>query len=136
MKKAPVVPGKFGDSYRAVAISCLVGIAIIAVILFLSAIVISSVDFPQRGIDPLAIAAMVVGSLASGFLCGRLTKSGGILYGLLCGTIIFFVCLACELAFIGGELGVLAVYKFAICAISAMIGGILGVNKRRKPHKG
>ena len=122
------------DNYRVVALACGAGVALVAAVLFAAALVISSVDFPQSGIAPVAILASVIGCFGAGFLCARMTQSAGLLYGLLCGSIIFLLCLVCEVAFLGGGLGVLALYKYAICAISGMIGGVLGVNKRRKLH--
>lgn len=122
------------ESYRAVGIACATGILIIATVLFLAALVISSVDFPQSAIAPVAIGASVAGTFGAGFLCARLTKSAGLVYGLVCGAILFFLCLLCEVSFLGGELGTLAVYKFVICITAGMIGGVLGVNRRRKVH--
>lgn len=134
MKKTPAGASvkNMTENYKVVAFSCLMGIIITAAMLFIAALIISSVDFPQSGIAPLAIGASVAGCFAAGFLCGRITKGGGLLYGLVCGLVIFFLCLLCEVSFMGGEMGILALYKLVVCVTSAMIGGVLGVNKRRK----
>lgn len=125
-------PRSILENYRVIAIACLVGILITATVLLLAAMVISSIDFPQSGIAPVAIAASVAGCFGAGFICCRMTKGGGLMYGLICGLVIFLLCLLCEVSFLGGELGMLAVYKLIVCVTSAMIGGVLGVNKRRK----
>lgn len=134
MKKIPTAANAKNvlENYKVIAFSCLMGIITTAIILFLSAIIISSVDFPQSGIAPLAIAASVTGCFVSGFICGKIIKGGGLLYGLLCGILIFFLCLLCEVSFMGGDMGVLALYKLVVAVTSAMIGGVLGVNSRRK----
>lgn len=122
------------ENYRVVALSCAAGLVLVAAVLFAAALIISSMDFPQSGIAPLAIGAAAIGCFGAGFLCARMTQSAGLLYGLLCGSILFLLCLVCEITFLGGDLGVLALYKYAVCAIAGMIGGVLGVNKRRKLH--
>lgn len=134
MKRKPSSGGAkhMEQSYKTVGFSCLVGVLITTALLFLAALVISSIDFPQSAIAPVAIAAAVAGCFGAGFICARKTKSNGMLYGFVCGMVIFFLCLLCEVSFMGGEIGMLALYKLIICVTSAMIGGILGVNKRRK----
>lgn len=129
---AKAATGSVSQSYRTVAIACLIGILITAAVLLLSAVVISSVDFPQSGIAPVAIVAAVLGCFVAGLFCGHATKSAGLLYGLACGSAIYLLTLLCEFSFLGGQIGVLALYKYVICATSAMIGGVLGVNHRRK----
>lgn len=129
---AKTTPRTIPENYRVVGVSCLAGLLIIAAVLLLAAVVISSVDFPQSAIAPVAIGASVAGCFGAGFLCGGMTKSGGLLYGLVCGTVLFLLCLLCELSFFEGSLGMLALYKFVICVASAMIGSVLGVNKRKK----
>lgn len=127
-KPARTIP----ENYKVVAIACLLGIVITAVVLLLMAVVISSVDFPQSGIAPAAMFAAMLGCFGSGFICCHSTKSGGLLYGFICGSVIFLLSLLCELSILGGELGMLALYKYIICITSSMIGGVMGVNTRKK----
>lgn len=134
MKKIPTAANakNVAENYKIIAFSCMLGVLTTAAVLFLSAFVISSVDFPQSGIAPLAIGASVAGCFAAGFICGKVVKGGGLLYGLLCGSVIFLLGLLCELSFMGGEMGILSLYKLVVAVTSAMIGGVLGVNTRRK----
>ena len=117
---------------KKIGVGVIVGVLVTAMVLFCGAFVMSKVDFPQSGIPIVGIIALVFGGFVAGFVVARLTRSKGLLYGLLCGFIIFFICVFCELIFMGGELGALAMYKAGICTISGMIGGVLGVNKRKK----
>lgn len=118
--------------YKIVGFSCTVGIVAVFAILMLCAGVMSAVDIPHSAVVPMSILAVVAGCLLAGFICARIIKSGGLLCGLLCGTLIFLVALAAELLVVGGEVGILALYKYVAYIASAMIGGVLGVNKRRK----
>ena len=117
---------------KKICVGSMIGILTIAMVLFCGAFIMSKVDFPQSGIPVITIVALVIGAFVAGFVVARLTRCKGLLYGLACGTLIFFVCVFCELSFMEGELGVLGLYKAAISIIAAMIGGVLGVNKRKK----
>lgn len=134
MKKSSAAQGARSvlDNYRVVAIACVAGLVIMSLTLLLAAFVISSVDVPQSAISPIAIAAAVLGSFGAGFICTRMTKGGGLLYGLICGLVIFVLATICEVSFLNGSLGILALYKLIISVTAAMIGGVMGVNRRRK----
>ncbi len=118
--------------YKAVAFSCIAGIVTAFAILTLCAGVMSAVDVPHGAVVPMSILAMVAGCLLAGFLCARIVGSGGLLCGLICASMIFLMAVAAELFVAGGQVGILALYKYVACASSAMIGGVLGVNRRRK----
>ncbi|MEG1942297.1 MAG: TIGR04086 family membrane protein [Angelakisella sp.] len=134
MKKVPTGAGgkSILENYKVIVFACLIGIITTATILILSAIVISRVDFPQSGIAPLAIGASVTGAFVAGFVCGKITKNSGLLYGFICGLLIFFASLLCEVSFMGGEMGILALYKMIVAVTASMIGSVLGVNNRKK----
>ena len=117
---------------KKICVGSMIGILATALVLLCGAFMMSKVDFPQSGVPVISIFALVIGGFVAGFVVARLTRCNGLLYGLACGLLIFFVCVFCELSFMEGELGMLAVYKCAICVISGMIGGVLGVNKRKK----
>ncbi len=124
--------GSILKQYKVVGISCVVGIVVIFCVLLLCAAVMSAVDVPHSAVVPMSVLAVVTGCLVSGFLCAQIHKSTGLVFGLLCGTVIFLLAFAAELLVVGNEVGVLALYKYVIYAASGMIGGVLGVNKRRK----
>lgn len=119
-------------NYKIVLMSCFIGTLISSLLLILSAFVISKIDFPQKGIALLAVVVSVIGSFFSGYICCKMTKSGGLLYGIICGSFIFLLSLLCEVSILNGEIGILGLYKFIIHLTAAMIGGVMGVNHRRK----
>ena len=134
MRKPPLPTDSknFSKQYKAIGLSCLLGILSIFAILLLCAWVMSMVDLPHSAVAPLSILSIVAGCLLAGFLSARILKAGGMLCGLLCGTVIFLFVLGAELLVMGGEVGLLALYKYISCIASGMIGGILGVNQRRR----
>lgn len=134
MKKPPLTNDSKNlfKHYKVIGLSCLFGIIVIFAILLLCAWVMSIIDIPHSAVVPLSIMSIVTGCLLAGFMSARMIKSGGMLCGLLCGTVIFLFVLGAELLVIGGEVGLLALYKYIAYIASAMIGGILGVNQRRR----
>jgi len=108
------------------------GIFVAALLLFLFSIWVMLQDTPQRLIDPLAIFSMSVGAFFAGFACTRMTRRSGLAYGLLCGLILSgVVLLAGMIAGIGG-VGIHGIFRVVFIMLSSMIGGVMGVNMRRK----
>ena len=82
---------------------------------------------------PFAMAALCIGALGGGYITARINKSMGIAVGAVCGTGVFLILLALGAIF-GSELGIVTMIRAAVAVISGALGGVLGVNKRKK-HK-
>lgn len=117
---------------RAVALSVGVGAAATFLILCAFAALMSVRDLPHSAVVPISILAVAAGTILSGYCCARILRERGLLWGLCCGAVIFCLAFFCELMLLGQPIGILALYKFIIYAASGMIGGVLGVNKKRK----
>ncbi len=120
---------------KAVLLSSAVGMAITSVLLFVLAFIMTKIDFPQKTVFPLALICSIVGLFLAGFICCKFLKSGGLLYGLLCGVIIYAFSFICELAIFNREITVVALYKLIIYIVSSMIGGVVAVNFNQNPLK-
>ncbi len=117
---------------KPVAVSCLSGAAIATAILLVFSLVMSVRDVPAVLINPLACAAISVGSFFAGFICARLLRQRGMLLGALCGLLLFGLLLFTSLTLTGEAFGWIVLIKLVIVMTSAMIGGVLGVNTRRR----
>lgn len=120
------------DYLRPMLISCGVGIAVTAVMLFLFALLLSVRDLPHGAIEPMATVAMILGAMTAGFTCSRLCKEKGLLLGMLCGLILFGVLTLGGMTVSDDGLGVAAWLRLAILTLSGGIGGVFGVNLRLK----
>ena len=111
------------------------GIAVTLLFLLLFAFVITKSRHIQYTlIAPMAIAAACIGAFVGGYITARINKSFGMLVGTICGALILMILLAVGAA--SGELpGMLSLLRGALMLISGAIGGILGVNRRRKRKK-
>ncbi len=123
-----------GRMLRPVAVSVAVGALVSVAILLLLSLVLSSRSVPQSMVDPMAILAMCTGAFVSGTICAKIIHKNGLMCGLICGVVFSVLILACSLAVPDSSLGLGALIKTMFMLLSAMLGGVLGVNtkKRRK----
>ena len=107
------------------------GVAISTLLLLLFSFILSKKDLPLEIINPFTAILIALSSFSSGYIAAKLIKQRGMAVGAACGTIIFlFITL---LSFMNSaDIGVLTVIKLAVSVISGAIGGILGVNTKRK----
>ncbi len=80
---------------------------------------------------PLAVAAVCLGSFGGGYLTARLHQSMGMAVGALCAVAVFVIFLGLGAVF-GSQLGVVSLLRAVPAVISGAIGGILGVNRRKR----
>lgn len=131
-KPSAAETGDLARFSRAVALSVGVGALVTFLILCVFALLMSVRDLPHSAVSPISILAVAAGTILSGWCCARILREKGLLWGLCCGTIFFLLAFFCELMLLGQPVGILALYKFIIYAASGMIGGVLGVNHKRK----
>lgn len=126
----------FIGALKPIFISTTVGLVVCVVMLLLFSTIISVQNIPQMLIDPIANVCICVGSLVSGFLCAKKMRTKGLVWGTCCGVAMSAVILVATLGFSSANLGVSQLFKVIFIMICAMIGGIMGVNsKKRYKHK-
>ena len=80
---------------------------------------------------PFAVAALCIGALGGGYITARINKSMGMASGAVCGLAVFGIFWAVG-AVMGSQLGIVTLVRGLAAIISGALGGVLGVNKRRK----
>ena len=128
-------PKNITNPYLRILISAAYGILFDLILLLLFSLLLSSRDMPAGMTVPITTLILVGGAMLGGYLCGKALRKNGLLNGLLIGGLQFLLMLLISLALPGNEVGILALYKFLILAVSAGIGSILGVNHRKKMKK-
>lgn len=134
-QKAKVPSGsskKVTNPYLQVVLAAAYGILLDLILLAVFSLLLSTRDISAGLTAPIATFILVAGALLGGYLCGRALRKNGLLNGFLIGGIQFILLLLISLAQPENEIGILALYKFLILAVSAGIGSILGVNRRKK----
>lgn len=115
---------------RPVTTSSLVGAIISGILLFMLAFLLSIKDLPHAAIEPLALAAAIIGGIAAGFLCARLVRRRGLLLGALCGAGLFLILSIASFAVTQVVFDYGSLLKLAACVLSGAIGGVMGVNAK------
>lgn len=125
-------PSFFRSWLRPVLVGVAVGLIGCIGLLMLMALIVQSVDVPRAAILPLAIAAAAIGAFLAGLTAAAVAGQKGLLLGAVCGLVLWLLILLAGVARYEGVSGGNALIKFAAFLLSGGIGGVLGVNLRRR----
>jgi len=98
---------------------------------FFTAVMVKMEKVVYNALVPLGLSALCIGTLIGGYITARLNKSMGMAVGAGCGLGVFLILLALG-AILGSELGIVTLIRAAAAVISGALGGVLGVNRRKK----
>lgn len=122
----------FGRWLRPLLVGAAVGILCCILLLMLMAAAVQTVDVPRGAAVPLAIAAAAVAAFAAGLTAALLAKQRGLLLGAVSGLVLFLlILLAGFIRFTAVDAGT-ALLKLAVLVVTGALGGVLGVNRRRR----
>ncbi len=114
----------------------LVGAAVAAVtgiVLLLGlAALMAALALPQTASVPLALAVIALASGIGGFVTARLTRERGLWYGAGQGLLFFVVLAVVGIAASADVFGVGMLWRLALAVGLGALGGVLGVNLRRR----
>jgi putative membrane protein (TIGR04086 family) len=118
---------------RAIMIGAVTGAAICAALLgALALLFVSAGHIPQGMISPLIIALSVFSSFAAGFVCARISRKMGLIYGALSGLFLFALFLVSGLIASHEALSVTAGIRMIVMTLSGALGGAFGVSRKSK----
>ena len=117
---------------KPVLISVALGALTCIAVLLLLSFILSARSVPQSLINPLAVFSISSGALVSGFLCAKFIRRAGLAYGALCGAVFSLVVMLASFGVSDNGFGLTALFKIAFMMLSAMLGGVLGVNTRMR----
>ena len=122
----------FGRFIRPLLIGVAVGILVCTLLLLLMAAVIQRVDVPRGAALPLAVVAAAVGAFAGGLTAALISRQRGLLLGAISGLVLFLLVLLAGLARYAAVDGPTALLKAVVLVVAGAVGGVLGVNRRRR----
>ena len=120
---------KSAFNYGLIIKTVLLNIIITALFIFLFAVVMY---FAQKGYEYatiLATVSLAAGSLISAFYAAKRIGKKGFLVGLTVGGITFLIITLISLFVDKGSITINTLFHLIIIMLSALIGGIIGVNK-------
>ena len=120
--------------YQKLLIALGVGFAASILVVALTSLAFEMNNMPLSMANLFSSAALLVGSFVSGYIFARQIGEKGLKQGAICGAVYFLIFLIVSLAF-GNRFGTLAVIKAVIITIAASLGGVYGVNRKKKRIK-
>ena len=87
---------------------------------------------PQFMIQTIAIFCAVIGAFIAGYITTRIYRSKGLVYGAFAGFLLFFVITLIAFIISRDKFTFLTLIRFSVMVFSGAIGGVLGVNKKRR----
>ena len=117
--------------WRPLVLGLCVGVVCCTLWLLLAAMLVNAIDVPQEVIAPLAVCAAGLGAFAAGLTAGLVTGCRGLLWGAVCGALLYLILLCAGLIRSGGVDGGYALVKLAALTICGAAGGLLAVNRKR-----
>lgn len=115
-----------------VLIGAAVGVLVCLVVLLITAAVMTAVVLPMSVVTPLTLAAAALGAFVGGLSAARLSRERGLLYGALSGLLLFLLMVTAGLIVVPDVHGALLPLKAALTIAGGALGGIIGVNLRRR----
>ncbi len=125
-------PSFFRCWLRPVLVGVAVGLIVCVGALMLMALIVQSVDVPRAAILPLAIVAAAIGAFLAGLTVAAVAKQKGLLLGAVCGLVLWLLILLAGVARYTGVSGEGAALKLAVLLLCGSVGGVLGVNMRKR----
>lgn len=128
-KALPFNPVRF---LKLTGIGAGIGILLTICILLLLSLVMTARDIPHTFVGPMAITAIAAGSLLAGYLSSKLLGEKGLLAGAAAGGMIFFLAALSSLTVGSFCLGIQTALRFITILLAAAVGGVAGVNAKKK----
>ena len=117
---------------RPIGVGLCVGMITATLLLLGAAVLLWQVDIPRGAVTPLAVIAAAVGALAAGLTAAICAGQRGLLMGALCGTAMALILLTVGLIRSGGVDAGYTALKWAVMTLCGAIGGLIGVNRKRR----
>jgi putative membrane protein (TIGR04086 family) len=92
-------------------------------------------DVPSSMIMPFACVSISLGSLCGGFMASRLYRSHGFLLGLVTGLLFYVILYMIGAIMHQADLNALLLLKIILSVLFGAVGGIIGVNFKRRRSK-
>ena len=127
---------KSGSGTSKIVKSVMAGTVVGSVVLVLTACLVSFVIVKLQTVNagtiaPAALLSACFGALAGGYTAAMIQKSMGMATGALCGFVMTLLFLLAGMA-AGGEIGTVTLLRSILMTLGGAVGGVLGVNKKRK----
>lgn len=109
-----------------------VGALCCVLVLVVMAAIMAAKDIPKVAVTPMAVVAAAFGAFIGGMAAAKISKEKGLLYGAGCGLLLFLLVMIAGFAVLRDVRGTLLIVKLAVLVGCGAVGGIVGVNMKRR----
>lgn len=109
-----------------------IGAVVILLFLILFSLILTIQDFGPSAVVPMSTACVGLGAFAAGFSASKINGKNGMATGTLSGAVLFVLFLLVSLIISGGAISLISFFRLIIMLLTSAIGGILGINLKRK----
>lgn len=118
---------------KAAAFSAVCSLLVTIILNCLLAAVLLSVGLlPDYVLNCATVATLGMGTLFGGFISARITKSAGMINGVITGLLVFLLITLIGVAKSNDSFTIITLAKLIVAIACAGLGGIIGVNKKEK----
>lgn len=127
--KSEIRLGVYG---KPLLVGTVAGVVTAVAVMLLCALAVSCFSLPTAAMRAMAILTVAAGGFAGGYGAARTFRKKGLLIGVTVGVLLALILTVAGVLFTKEAPAMQSLSKFAILIVSAMIGGILGVNAKSK----
>ena len=113
-------------------VSVIVSVSVAFVMIVICSIILLKTNISDTALNVLNLICFSIGAFAGGFTISKMFKEKGLVYGLINGLVLFLVSFITSLAINFSSPTLFSIIKLIVILISSLIGGITGVNTRKK----
>ena len=122
-----------GRLLKASIIGILSVAVITAVLLCVGAVVLNYMSgIPYGLLDYLTLACLAIGVLIGSYIAAAIMKSGGLMIGLIVGTVILLIILVCGFCIGNESIGIMTAIRAGVLLLCGAAGGSKGVNRKER----
>lgn len=120
---------------KAVLFGTVFGLLVTVILVcILSAIVMTSGLLPTELTNYITLALLALGAFSGGFITSRITKSAGLVVGLITGLAIFILITATGLTRSDDPVSLLTLIRLVALLVAGGVGGIVGLKRKERIH--
>ena len=123
---------RLGVYGKPLLVGTVAGVITAVAVMLLCALAVSCFSLPVAAMRAMAILTVAAGGFAGGYGAARIFRKRGLLIGVTVGVFLALILTVAGVLFTKEAPAMQSLSKFAILIVSAMIGGILGVNAKSK----
>ena len=120
---------------KAVLFGTVCGLLVTVILVcILSAIVMTSGLLPTELTNYITLALLALGAFSGGFITSRITKSAGLVAGLITGFSIFILITITGLTKSDDPVSLLTLIRLVALLVAGGVGGIIGLKRKERIH--